>query len=567
MLQGLRIRNLAIVDDVQVEFEPGLNVITGETGAGKSLMVGALNLVLGDRADKTLIRAGADACAVEATFQLEAVEEVQALLDELGLAPCEEGQLIIRRQFAASGTSKCFINDSSATVQALKRVGDLLVDMHGPHDHQSLLTREFQLDLLDAFGQLGKLRLGYEEAYRQWLDLRNQRAALDADGGNVMQQIDFLRFQIKEIEEAKLEGLDESELVAEHTRAANAQRILELAEAVRSELSEDDSSAFQALAGAQRHLAELGKIVPEAETWKQEATTVAGQLQELARTISDFAQKIDADPERLQLLEEKMSSLHRLKRKYGGGVTEILAFLAQSKQRLNDFETRGERAEKLEAAIKEAAGAIAKRGHELGIQRRSAAKKLAAAVTTELRALGFPHGSFEVTLTAAVAPGPSGLDEIEFGFAPNVGEPARPLRAIASSGEISRVMLAVKVILAAHDRIPVLVFDEVDANVGGEMGNAIGVKLRSVSERRQVLCITHLPQVASQGNSHSVVTKTVHDGRTSTLISRVGGKSRVEEIARMLGGRDLTSVTLRHAKEMLENVGRPETKNAKAARS
>src|ERR1041384_1440307 len=222
MLQGLRIRNLAIVDDVQVEFERGLNVITGETGAGKSLMVGALNLVLGDRADKTLIRAGADACAVEATFQLEAIEEVQTLLEELGLAPCEDGQLIIRRQFAASGTSKCFINNSSATVQALKRVGDLLVDMHGPHDHQSLLSREFQLDLLDAFGQLGKSRQAYAEAYRQWLELGNQRAALDADGGNVTQQLDFLRFQIKEIEEAKLEGLDENELVAEHTRAANA---------------------------------------------------------------------------------------------------------------------------------------------------------------------------------------------------------------------------------------------------------------------------------------------------------------------------------------------------------
>ena len=553
MLQALRIRNLAIVDDVQVEFENGLNVITGETGAGKSLMIGALNLVLGDRADKSLIRAGADSCAVEATFHLASATETNSLLDELGLAPCDNGQLIIRRQFTVAGTSKCFINDSSTTVQALKRVGDLLVDMHGPHDHQSLLSREFQLDLLDAFGQLGKQRAAYEETYRHWLDLHKQRAVLDSDGGDVMQQIDFLRFQIKEIEAAKLEGMDESELIAEHTRVANAQRILELAESVRNALSEDDASAFQALATAQRHLSELGKIVPEAETWKQEAANAAGQLQELARTVSDFAQKIDADPARMQALEEQMSTLHRLKRKHGGGVKDILAFLAQSKQRLNDLETRGERAEKLDAEIKEATAVVGKCGRELSTQRKSASKKLGVSITKELRALGFPHGSFDVTLTES-DPGPGGIDAIEFGFAPNIGEPTRPLRAIASSGEISRVMLAVKVVLAAHDRIPVLVFDEVDANVGGEMGNAIGEKLRSVAENRQVLCITHLPQVAAQGGSHYVVTKAVRDGRTSTLIANVDGKNRVEEIARMLGGRDLTSVTVRHAKEMLENI-------------
>jgi len=566
MLQALRIRNLAIVDDVQVEFDGGLNVITGETGAGKSLILGALNLVLGDRADKTLLRAGADSCAVEATFHLASAKETNVLLDEIGLPACEDGQLIIRRQLTASGTSKCYINDSSTTVQALKRVGDLLVDMHGPHDHQSLLSREFQLYLLDAFGQLGKPRHAYEESYRRWLDLQKQRASLDSGGGDVMQQIDFLRFQIKEIEAAKLESVDENELIAEHTRAANAQRILELTEAVRNALSEDDSSAFQALAAAQKHLAELGKIVPEADAWKQEAANTASQLQELARTISDFAQKIDAEPEHMQLLEEQMSTLHRLKRKFGGGVKEILAFLAQSKQKLNDLETRGERAEKLEAEIKNAATLVQKCGKELGTQRHSTSKKLAAAITKELRGLGFAHGSFDVTLAAA-EPGPNGMDAIEFGFTPNVGEPTRPLRAIASSGEISRVMLAIKVVLAAHDRIPVLVFDEVDANVGGEMGNAIGEKLRAVANKRQVLCITHLPQVAAQGNNHYVVAKSVRDNRTSASIKSVDDKLRIEEIARMLGGRDLTSVTLRHAREMLENFGGAEMRPSKMTRS
>lgn len=551
MLQSLRIRNLAIVDDVQVEFERGLNVITGETGAGKSLMVGALNLILGDRADKTLLRAGADSCTVEAAFQLDSPGDIGALLDELGLSAGDEGQLLIRRQFTAAGAGRCFVNDSATTVQALKRLGDLLVDMHGPHDHQSLLSREFQLALLDSFGHLGGTGQEYHAAYRQWLDLQKQRADLEADGGNPVQQTEFLRFQIQEIEQAKLDGLDEHELAEEHRRAANAQRILELAHAVQNTLSEDESSAFQALATVQRHLGELAQITEAAHEWRQSAGDLATQVQELSRAVTDFAEKTTADPERLQWIEERMSTLHRLKRKYGGGVPEILALLAKSKQRLQDLETRGERAEKLDTAIQEASALVAKRGRNLGKERRDAACKLAAAVTKQLRDLGFPHGSFDVTLTET-APGPSGTDAIEFGFAPNRGEPARPLRAIASSGEISRVMLAVKVVLASHDRIPVLVFDEIDSNVGGEMGNAIGEKLRSVATRRQVLCITHLPQVAAQGNSHAVVNKLVRHNRTTAAIAPVAGKERVEEIARMLGGRDFTSVTLRHAREMIE---------------
>lgn len=549
MLQSLRIRNLAIVEDVRVEFGEGLNVITGETGAGKSVIVGALNLLLGDRADKSLLRSGADHCAVEAVFESAKLRNV---LDDLGLPSGDDGQLIIRRQFTAAGTGKVFVNDSPATVQALKRLGDLLVDMHGPHDHQSLLSREFQLDLLDAFGQLGKPRHAYEETYRRWLDLRQQRAALNEGDADVAQQIDFLKFQIKEIAQADIENLDENELTQEHGRAANAQRILELAEAVQRAVAEDESSAFTALAATQKHLVDLAAIVPEAESWRKEAAGLAEQAQELARTVTGFAQKIDADPQRLQWLEERLSTLHKLKRKYGGNVPDIRAFFANATQRLTELETRGERAEKLDAEIAKTAGQIAKLGKDLGTQRRTAAKKLAAAVTKELRDLGFAHGAFSVALSPSSGPGPRGLDEIEFSFAPNVGEPARPLRQIASSGEMSRVMLATKVVLAEHDSIPVLVFDEIDANVGGEMGNAIGEKLRAVAASHQVICITHLPQVAAQSRSHLVVSKIVKDGRTSAGIAPIEGRARIEEVARMLGGRDLTSVTVRHAKEMVE---------------
>ncbi len=547
MLQSLRIRNIAIVEDVGVEFGAGLNVITGETGAGKSVIVGALNLILGERADKSLIRTGADQCSVEAAFSAASAE----LLDELGLPASEEGQLIIRRQFTVAGTGKVFINDSPATVQALKRLGDLLVDMHGPHDHQSLLSREFQMDLLDAFGGQAKARQAYAEAYRVWQQLQSERAALAEDGRDPTQEIEFLGFQVREIEEAKLEGLDEDELQHEHTRVANAQRILELAAAARAALTEDESAAFSGLAAAQKHLGDLANIVPEAKPWKEDAISLARQLQELDRNITDFAQRIDADPARLQELDERLAQIHRLKRKYGGTLAGVLETLGRARERLAFLQTRGERAGKLDAEIAQAAGKVEQCGRELRKLRQASAKKLAAAITNELRDLGFAHGSFSVALNAAPAPASNGIDEIEFGFAPNVGEPIRPLRQIASSGEMSRVMLAVKVILAAHDRIPVLVFDEIDANVGGEMGNAIGEKLRTVAGKRQVLCITHLPQVAAQGASHYVVTKNVREGRTNAGIAPVTGKDRTEEVARMLGGKNLTSVTMKHAAEML----------------
>jgi len=547
MLQSLRIRNIAIVEDVAVEFGDGLNVITGETGAGKSVIVGALNLILGDRADKSLIRSGADQCAVEAVF----TAPPRALLDDLGLDAGEDGQLIVRRQFNANGTGKVFINDSPATVQSLKRLGDMLVDMHGPHDHQSLLSREFQLDLLDAFGAHDKSRRAYSDAYRHWQQLQTDRAALAEDGRDPAQEIEFLGFQVREIEEAKLSGLNEDELVAEYTRVANAARILELADALHAALAESETSAFAALAAAQKQLADLAGIIPEAKPWRDDAASLAVQLQELDRSVTNFAQRIDADPARLRELDDRLAQVHRLKRKYGGSVAEALAVLSRAKERLTFLETRGERAAQLDADIAKVATEIEQLGRALRKLRQASAKKLAAAITKELRDLGFAHGSFDVTLATAAAPTASGLDEIEFAFAPNVGEPVRPLRQIASSGEMSRVMLAVKVVLAAHDKIPVLVFDEIDANVGGEMGKAVGEKLGVVAAKRQVICITHLPQVAAQGASHYVVTKSVRDGRTTADIAPLAAKERAEELARMLGGRDLTSVTLKHAEEML----------------
>ncbi|MDD4872312.1 MAG: DNA repair protein RecN [Kiritimatiellae bacterium] len=551
MLTTLRIKNFAIVENIIVEYGNGLNVITGETGAGKSILAAALGLVLGERADKTMIRAGDEQCGVEAVFQLADPLEINNILAEMGIDACEDGRLIVRRIITTSGSGKNLINDCPTTVQALNKIGDLLVDMHGPHDHQSLLSQEFQLDLLDSFGHLEKIREAYQIIYRELCELKARRKELDCDDTEVARQIEMLSFQVKEIEDANLTSSDETDLENEHKITANAQRILELSNGIRTALSDSDSSAFNALSSIQAALNELTNLLPEAVEWKKEAESISIQIQELTTSISSRVQNIESDTERLQWLEDRMAMLHKFKRKYGASVKEILEHLNKSKERLSDLQSRGEKISEIDRQIEAIQKEIQSAGGKLGKERRTAAETMAKAITRELRDLGFKQGSFSVELRQ-IEPGPSGMDETDFGFAPNVGEPARPLRAIASSGEISRVMLAIKSVLANHDRIPVLVFDEIDSNVGGEMGNAIGAKLSVVAEKHQVLCITHLPQVAVHGTTHFVVAKEVRGGRTCTGIKGIKGDDRVEEIARMLGGRDLTSVTLKHAKEMLK---------------
>jgi DNA repair protein RecN (Recombination protein N) len=317
MLESLRVRNFAIVEDAAVDFSPGLNVITGETGAGKSILVGALGLVLGGRADKTMIRSGESKCSVDAVFKLSDDSEINALLDSMGVDPCDDGQLIVQRAVSSTGSGKSFVNGNPSTVQTLKAVGDLLVDMHGPHDHQSLLNRGFQLDLLDAHGRLEAPRAEYEELYRDMRDLDQKRRELDGDDQEVAEQIDLLSYQVTEIEDAELSEIDEAELEGEHNVATNAQQILELASGIESALSSSDESAFNGVASSLRLLSELQGIVPEAEEWRQEAESASVQLQELSRTISEYASGISTDPGRLQWLEDSKAALYKLKRSLG----------------------------------------------------------------------------------------------------------------------------------------------------------------------------------------------------------------------------------------------------------
>lgn len=554
MLTSLRVKNLALVEDITVQFGPGLNMITGETGAGKSILMGALGLLLGERADKSLIRTGADSCSAEAVFALSAPDAIQTTLAELGLEPMEDGQLILRRVLRAGGAAQVLVNDAPVTLQGLKRIGEQLVDMHGPYDHQSLLSTDAQRDILDAFGHLDKTRAPYDECYARLRAIDQRMATLNAAGSeNVAEQMDILSYKVKELEEAELSESEEEDVAQEHAVFGNAQRIMELANAVANGLTEGEGAVSDTLAGVLRALDELSKLLPDAEAWRGELEETSTRVREVSAALATRVEQIDADPARLEWLDQRLTTYQKMKRKYGPTVRDALDQLERTKERLADLQSRDERLAGLEKERAVVMAELLKVGRALHAARAKTATKLGAAITEELKALGFAHGRFGVDVVEG-EPGPAGLDAVEFAFEPNMGEGMRPLRQIASSGEISRVMLATKAVLARHDRIPVLVFDEIDANIGGETGGAVGRKLAAVAEHHQILCITHLPQVAMYGNAHYAVRKTVKDQRTRTDVLSLDAEQRVEEIARMLGGRALTELTLTHAREMLKKA-------------
>jgi len=550
MLSTLRIRNLALVADLTLEFEAGLNVLTGETGAGKSVILGALNLVLGQRADRTLLRSGADACTVEAVFEVPGLHgTLEGFLSENGLEPGESGQLLLKRTFTAAGANRQFVNGSPTTLDRLAALGDWLVDLHGPHEHQSLLRPARQLAILDAFGGLTERVVAFGDVVRRRAAIEAERQALVVDERTFAQQLDLLRFQVQEIESARLGAADESELEAEHRRAGNAARLRELTDRAVEILGEGDESALVALGALGRTLQDLGRLDPEASALADLHAQALETLRELQGSLSRYADRIELDPGRLQQLEERLNLVQTLRRKYGATVAAVQAFGEDARRRLAALEGRDGEVARLDGEAARLDAELSATGGALTAARRKVIPRLAQAVRRELSDLGFARSHFDVALHPLDAPAAAGADTCEFLFAPNPGEPAHPLRAIASSGELARVMLALKTVLADEDAVPVLVFDEVDANVGGETARAVGDKMRRIAGRHQVLCITHLAPVAAAGGVHFVVSKEVRDGRTESRVTRLDGDARVEELARMLGG--VSAAARRHAEELL----------------
>jgi DNA repair protein RecN (Recombination protein N) len=600
MLTTLRIKNLALVSDLTLELQPGCNVITGETGAGKSILIGALNLVLGERADRTFIRTGEESCSVEAVFdvrklprsrrrqsaQISAAESqrgltstattnLEAFLEENGLEPCEGNQLVLKRTFTTAGMNRQFVNGSPTTLNVLAAIGEWLVDIHGPHDHQSLLHPARQLAILDAFGGLEEEREAFADLVRRRAEIEAEKSALIVDEKTYAQQLDLLRFQVKEIESARLQPGEDESIEQDYQRASNAAKLLQLSQTVLDLIGENETSLLTQAGVIGRTLQELQRVDAVAASplvkLHEEAMTA---LCELQTELSRYAEKVDVDPARLQELEERLNLVHSLKRKYGASLAEVIAFGDDAKKKLESLESRDAELALLNIALTKLDAELLRAGKDLSAKRREVIPQLSKAVSKQLADLGLKQSKFDVAITTirwgeatdepqvgssrcddrqaqrAVPTISTGFDSIEFQFAPNLGEPAKPLRAIASSGEMARVMLALKTVLAAEDEIPVLIFDEVDANVGGETANAVGEKMKQIAAKRQVLCITHLPQVAAPADAHYVVTKQVKDGRTISEISLLDMKERVTELARMLGGQ--SDAARRHAEALLK---------------
>lgn len=560
MLTTLRIKNLALVADMTVELRPGYNVITGETGAGKSILIGALSLVLGERADRTLIRSGAETCSVEAAFDVSRVHgPLTSFLEKNGLEPCEDNQLLLKRVFTSAGSNRQFINGTATTLATLANVGEWLVDIHGPHEHQSLLHPGRQLAILDAFGQLDPYREAFAELLRRRNELEKEKASLIVDERTYAQQLDLLRFQVGELAAARLQSGEDVQVEEDYQRVSNAAKLLQIGQSALNALGEDESSVFSTAGIVGRSLQELQRLDPTASTLVAQQELATAALRELQDALSRYLDRIEVDPARQRELEERLNLVQSLKRKYGPTLTDVIAFGEQAKQKLQSLEQRDTELARLNEAIAKADGDLWRAGRSLSAKRRKLIPQLREAAEKQLAELGFKTSRFDVEInTREQGPGqngagllnPAGLDAIDFQFAPNPGEPPRPLRAIASSGELARVMLALKTVLAEQDQVPVLVFDEVDANVGGETAHAVGAKMRQIARHRQVLCITHLAQVAATAGAHFVAAKQVKAGRTISEIALLDDSERVTELARMLGGQ--TEASRRHAEELLK---------------
>ena len=554
-LTSLRIRNLALVEELEWRLGQGFTAITGETGSGKSIILGALKLILGERADKSLIRTGSDTCTVEAVFDLGGNEETAELnpwLEEQGVEPCDGGQLIVKRTFALAGTNRQFVNASPTTLAVLKQLGESLIDLHGPHDHQSLLSNEKQLDLLDSFANALAARREYEAVYQKLNGFVAEHHTLATSESALERELDLLRHQAKEIEAASLRPDEEAELLGRYQVASNGRRLVELSTQITNRLSEADDAILPQLAELTRLFRELEKLDPSTADQAQAHTQALEELEEVSNTLQRYASKLDLDPAQLAELEERVTLIETLKRKYGATVADVIAFGDNVVERLRKIESRGDELERLSAQITAARKELQTLGEKLSALRKKGAPKLAADVQSQLRDLGFKKSEFQIQLVPAGTPekpGAHGLEHTEFLFAPNLGEPAKPLKSIASSGEISRVMLAVKSSLAGQDKVALMVFDEIDANVGGEIAHTVGAKMRSLGQRHQVLVITHLPQVAAAAEAQFVVSKETENNRTVSRLTPVTDKARTEEIARMLGGKSESA--LAHANELL----------------
>ena len=548
MLQSLSIRDFVIVDKLDLEFEPGFTVLTGETGAGKSILIDALSLALGARGEGGITRAGCEKAEIAATFNISALPDMQSWLGEHEFTS-EDQQLLLRRIIYADGRSRAFINGTQATIQQLREMGDFLVDIYSQHAHHSLLKQAYQRQVLDAYAGLQTLASEVAKRYHIWRELHEKRVEMDRNAATYAEELADLRDQVRELKQlAPLMGEWEA-MQQEHARLAHGASLLEGAEECRALLDENEYAATTQLGAIQHKLQELLEYDASLQEVIDMVDSAAIQLEETSRFLNRYLQRTELDPERLAEVETGIQAIHTASRKYRVRPEELSELLMHSQARMEELEGFGTDGE-LARQEAEAERAYQELAQQLSKGREQAAKRLSLEITTEMQRLALAGGSFAVDLTPQESAA-SGLEQVDFLVAGHPGAALRPLSKVASGGELSRISLAIRVTTAQQGDIPTMIFDEVDVGIGGGVAEIVGQLLKQLGQKRQVLVITHLPQVAAQGSYHLRVSKIATEGATLSRIARLEQFERIEEIARMLGGVDITSTTRKHAEEML----------------
>jgi len=551
MLTSLKIENVAIIESAAIEFGCGLNVLTGETGAGKSIVIDSINAILGERTSRDIIRTGAQSAKVYAVFE-DVNERVRNFLDENGI-DCEDGVLIINRTLSREGKNVCRINGAPVTVSMLREIGGELIDIHGQHDNQSLLSPEKHCGFVDSFAGNADLITDYREKYGRLCEIRSKLKKLTTDESSKSQRIDFLTYQIDELEKAEITIGERDELKARKSLINNSQKVIESLN-IAYEALKADGAGIDMITDAESEIANASAYMEMLGEASEKITDIRYELEDIAETVRDAMTEVDFDPSELEDIDERLDLLYRLSKKYGDTEEEMLEYLEKARAELDNIAFSEERVKELQKQEKEALVETETAACKLTESRKTAGEKLSNAICSELEFLDMPNVRFVVKCND-IGLTKNGKDEIEFLISANAGEEPKPLAKIASGGELSRIMLAIKNVLAETDGVDTMIFDEIDTGVSGRAAQKIAMKLRSASKGRQVICVTHLAQIAAQGDVHLYISKSVSDGKTYTNIKSLIEEERVAEIARIMGGMEITKLQLESAREMLANAG------------
>lgn len=551
MLTSLKIENVAIIESAAIEFGCGLNVLTGETGAGKSIVIDSINAILGERTSRDIIRTGAQSAKVYAVFE-DVNAKVRKFLDENGI-DCEDGVLIINRTLSREGKNVCRLNGAPVTVSMLREIGSELIDIHGQHDNQALLSPEKHCGFVDSFAGNAEIIADYREKYGRLCEVRSKLKKLTTDESSKSQRIDFLTYQIDELEKAEITPGERDELKARKTLINNSQKVIESLN-VAYEALKADGAGIDMITDAESEISDASAYMEALGEASEKITDIRYELEDIAETVRDAMSEVDFDQSELEEIDERLDLLYRLSKKYGNTEEEMLEYLEQAKTELDNIAFSEEKVKELQKQEKEALAETKAAAKKLTESRKAAGEKLSEAICSELEFLDMPNVRFVVKCDD-IGLTENGIDEIEFLISANVGEEPKPLAKIASGGELSRIMLAIKNVLAEADGVDTMIFDEIDTGVSGRAAQKIAMKLRSASKGRQVICVTHLAQIAAQGDVHLYISKSVSDGKTYTNIKSLIEEDRVAEIARIMGGMEITKLQLESAREMLRNAG------------